>query len=287
MSDAGLGEQMNVIRLKEVPCPLCGSSDNRPYVLAPSHYDDSRWQVVRCNCCDMIYTNPQIETYVDEVENRGVLGRHLNPDVLKHSSLVAHMHTRLLGDLVKGRKIFDYGCGAGSFVATAIKSGWDAIGFDLNHALVAAANAHWGIGALYSGNWDAFQEGLEGIFDAVVANQVFEHIQDPISVGNRLVRLLKPGGVLLIDVPNVQQPREWLDRGRTLDPTAHWSHYSRKTLCQLVEQIECKVIYCNAAPAMLGIWRRFLSPERTAILGIVCKRISPSVGTGVCVVGRK
>ena len=113
---------------------------------------------------------------------------------------------------------------------TALEAGWDAVGYDLNHGLVEAANRHWGFKACKAGRLEEIEEAFAGAFDAVLTNQVFEHFQRPLETGMKLVGLLKAGGVLYIEVPNVRRPREWFQRGATLDPTAHWCHFQTATM---------------------------------------------------------
>ena len=278
---------MNSARYMEVPCPLCGCERWTKYVLAPSHYGPESHQVTRCDDCGMIFTNPQLISYQKQVENTGVLTRHLEAERLRTAGLQAHLQMRLIARFVRSGRLLDFGCGAGVLVNTAIEMGWDAVGLDMNRGLVSAANQHWGFDALESGSLEEFFAGDHRYFDAIVSNQVFEHLQDPVKVGTMLVDRLKPGGVFLIDVPYVNQPQELMSRGKTLDPTSHWCHFSRKTIKSLVRAIGAEVVYTSAAPAMIGTLGRFLPQDVAARVGSWSKRFLPPVGTGVCVIGQK
>jgi len=105
--------------------------------------------------------------------------------------------------------------------------------------------------------------------------------------GRLLVRLLKAGGLLYVDVPNVNQPREWFQRGRTLDSTSHWCHFSTRTLGALMELLDCEVVFRSAAPGFAGLWNKLGFKNAAPRLGALCKRVLPPIGTGVCVIGRK
>ena len=102
-----------------------------------------------------------------------------------------------------------------------------------------------------------------------------------------MARLLKPGGVLLIDVPNVHQPQEWFSRGQTLDPTSHWCHFSTVTLRDLVRRAGLDELYCSAAPSLCGLYQRLGLGRWCYRLGAVTKSLLPPVGSGVCVIARK
>lgn len=278
---------MNENYYSEVSCPLCGCDKWEKYVMAPSHYGPELHQVTRCHDCGMVFTNPQVLSYEQQVENTGVLTRHLMPERLLSAELQARLQLALLGRYSEPGRLLDFGCGAGALVHAAIDQGWQATGLDLNRGLVNAANQHWGTNALNAGSLDDFLGGTEQHFDAIVSNQVFEHLRDPVDIGTKLVRRLNPGGVILIDVPNVNQPQEWFSRGKTLDPTSHWCHFSKISLTNLMERMGVKVVYANSSPALVNVYSRFLSVKWAVELGYWTKWCMPPVGTGVCVIGQK
>lgn len=236
----------------------------------------------------MIFTNPQPTSYVQQIAQRGLLSRHLVPTVLERHRRSARLVLERLQPLATGPRLLDFGCGEGVLVHEAHRQGWNAIGLDVNDGLVAAANAHWGFTALVSGSLDQMLASPPDPFDVIVTSQVFEHLQRPVEVGRQLVSLLKPGGLLYIDVPNVRQLGERLSlaRGRTLDPTAHWNHFSLTTLSALVGRIGCWVVYASAAPSLLEYYHRLGLGRLAYPLGHLSKRLLPGIGTGVCVIGR-
>ena len=235
----------------------------------------------------MIYTNPQRIDYLDEVEGRGALDRHFETNALEAKKRQARFLLSLLAQHAGGREVLDFGCGAGAFVAAAKEDGWQPTGYDLNGGLVQAARAHWGIDKLHTGPLEEFYASHRGSFDAISCFQVFEHLQQPVPVGKELVSLLKPGGVLLIDVPYVHQPREWISRGKTLDPTSHWCHFSLRTLSDLMRRIDCELVYRSAAPSFVSLYHRLGLKRLCVRLGIITKTMLPPIGSGVCVIGRK
>lgn len=272
---------------QEVPCPLCGTHNWREYTWAPSHYGPERFRVTKCRDCGMIATNPQSTGYANTIEQRGVLNRHFAEANLARLRRVGRLMLTLLEPLTTGRRVLDFGCGEGSLVYEARRSGWDALGCDLNRGLVEAANQHWGFNALSAGSLDEFIASNTALFDAIVSSQVFEHLQQPVAVGLRLVSLLKPGGVLLIDVPNARQLKERFRRGDTLDPTSHWSHFTLETLQGLFTRIGCVVVYASAAPSLVNLYHRLGLTTACYPLARLTKRVLPAIGTGACVIGRR
>ena len=272
---------------EEVPCPLCGSDQRRLYVRAPSHYGPEKLRVTKCLDCGMIFTNPQLVRYEEKVERRGALDPHFNSERLRMARQKAQLRLSILSQHSVGRSVLDFGAGAGAFTRLAVDEGWDAVGLDLNRGLVEAANSHWGFDAIVAGHLDQFAASNKGSFDAVMANQVLEHIQKPVDLGRTLVSLLKPSGVIYIDVPHVHCPAEWFNRGKTLDPTAHCNHFSTRTLRQLVRDIGCRTVYSSAAPGLVGLYQRLGLGKFSLALGRLTKKVFLPLGSGVCVIGRK
>ena len=124
-------------------------------------------------------------------------------------------------------------------------------------------------------------------FDFILCNQVLEHIQKPVPIGHKLVSLLRPGGILLIDVPNANCLGERRDRGSTLDPTAHCNHFTLKTLSQYVGGLGCDVIYRSASPSLISLYRRVGLSRLANPVAALTKALLPPIGSGDCVIGRK
>ena len=272
--------------LREIACPLCAGWNHHLYAWAPTHDGPGQRRVTCCRSCGMIFTNPQPTNYVQQVAHRGVLARHLVPEFLERQRRTARFVLDLLQPLAPGSRLLDFGCGEGVLVHEARRLGWNAIGLDLNQGLVDTANAYWGFAALVPGSLDEFLRSRPDPFDVIVTSQVFEHLQQPVEVGRQLVFLLKPGGLLYIDVPNVRQLGERLARGRTLDPTAHWNHFSLATLSTLVTRLGCTTVYASGAPSLIEYYHRAGLGPIAYPLGRLSKRLLPGIGTGVCVVGR-
>jgi 2-polyprenyl-3-methyl-5-hydroxy-6-metoxy-1,4-benzoquinol methylase len=257
--------------------------------MAPSHYGSERCKVTQCKQCDMIFTNPQVTTYKSEVENRGIdTTRYFRESRLARADAQARLQLKLISRFQSPGRLFDFGCGVGSMVLAAVESGWDAIGLDLNRGMVQAANERWKFDRLRTGFLEDFVNENKNPFDVIVSNQVFEHLQDPVGLGRTLVNsLLKPGGLILIDVPNAYQPQEVLSRGKTLDPTSHWCHFSRKTLSALLPRIGCELLYVNASPSFAAQFKKLGLGSASYSLAAAVKGLFPPVGSGVCVIGRK
>lgn len=122
-------------------------------------------------------------------------------------------------------KILDIGCGPGTVSGPLVQMGHEVFGLDISDASVREAGAK-GIKARLC---DLEAEELpfpEGEFDLVMALDVLEHVFDPTAVLEKMKRVAKNDGALLICFPNhfdlINRLRILLGFG-----IVHWHH--RKT----------------------------------------------------------
>lgn len=123
-------------------------------------------------------------------------------------------YLNLLG-MKKGEKVLDVGCGEGIFLARVAKTyGADCTGIDISKRLIATAKSL----RLRSGQAhqlrfrvaDATQLPFkDNKFDYVLSFDVLEHIQNQGKVLFEMMRVLKPGGLLLLYSINKNQRYTW------------------------------------------------------------------------------
>jgi ubiquinone/menaquinone biosynthesis C-methylase UbiE len=112
-----------------------------------------------------------------------------------------------LGALVPaGSSLLDFGCGSGDIALAASATGWRVSACDASEAMLAAANNRPGAEAI---DWFLAANGRipgDRLFDAVIASSVLEYVADVAAQMSELARVLKPGGVLLMTVPDMRHP---------------------------------------------------------------------------------
>lgn len=109
---------------------------------------------------------------------------------------------------VTARTFLDVGCGEGWALDYFQRQGWDVLGLDFSS--FSLEQFHPGLrgrlraGDLYDGLQELITEGRQ--FDVLWLDNVLEHVLDPAELLRRCRALTRPGGVLMVDVPNDFSP---------------------------------------------------------------------------------
>jgi 2-polyprenyl-6-hydroxyphenyl methylase / 3-demethylubiquinone-9 3-methyltransferase len=95
-----------------------------------------------------------------------------------------------------GALLVDFGCGAGLLAPRLIHKGYTHVGFDLSLSALQLARSH-GVVALRADVCAA--PFADQSVDVVCAGEILEHVAEFDSVVDEACRVLRPGGVLVID----------------------------------------------------------------------------------------
>lgn len=98
-----------------------------------------------------------------------------------------------------GAVLVDLGCGAGLLAPHAGPLGYRLVGVDLVTTSLVQAREH-GVEPI-RGDVHAIPL-VDGCADAVSAGEILEHVDDPSTVVSEACRILRPGGMLVIDTIN-------------------------------------------------------------------------------------
>lgn len=99
-----------------------------------------------------------------------------------------------------GGRLLDVGCGNGGFLMLARQAGWQVEGLDFDPGAVQAARSR-GL-QVHHGGIELLEE-RRACYDVITLCHVIEHVHDPVATLRRLHALLKPGGILWLDTPNL------------------------------------------------------------------------------------
>ncbi|HTU17579.1 MAG TPA: class I SAM-dependent methyltransferase [Gemmataceae bacterium] len=160
--------------------------------------------------------------------------------VRSHDLYAAAKYQILLRHLEGERElsILNAGCGSGELSLLLAEAGHRVLGVDpaLEYIELARLNAdRAGIESCSFLVASIEEFSSDDVFDCVVATDVLEHIEDDRGAFEKLVRLVKPGGTLLITVP----AGPWL-YGFHDESLGHYRRYSRRELRRLVSPF-CRI----------------------------------------------
>ncbi|MBT2556922.1 class I SAM-dependent methyltransferase [Hymenobacter sp. ISL-91] len=230
-------------------CPVCGKTELRnKLVVEDKSVSRESFAIQQCAACTFQFTNPRpdaahIGRYYESDEyvshNSGAGG------LINQAYKVARVFTMrrkvgLLNKLVPGGgKLLDYGCGTGHFLAAAKADGWQVAGWEPNAGARTEASRRVGQSIGLAGLVD-FQEAS---FDAITLWHVLEHVHELNDTLRQLIRLLRPGGLLVIAVPNVESldAQHYGPDWAAYDVPRHLYHFSPKTMKLLLKKHKLQV----------------------------------------------
>jgi SAM-dependent methyltransferase len=189
------------------PTCWCGNPNTRPY--SPEY--------ALCAACGTLVSRAGLapgEVAVDD-DDHAFYGReywlshqssHLgNPDIVSRTRTdlperCMHWLRTILRYKAPPARVLEIGCAHGGFVALLRWAGYDATGLELSPWVVEYARRTFDVPVLLG---PVEGQSIEpGSLDAVVLNDVVEHLPDPVGTLRACGRLLAPDGVLLVQMPS-------------------------------------------------------------------------------------
>lgn len=174
------------------------------------------------------YTNWRYGTHAAPSSALGVLFAFALPTLKK---VVDHEFRHLPERPNKSGVVLDVGCGDGSFLRRARSCGWNVVGLEPDSKAVANATA---LGLpVYRGGIEYFSGETE-LFDVITLNHVIEHVHDPVKVLETCHSLLKPGGQLWVETPNIDSlgHARFQNNWRGLETPRHLTIFNQRSLIQ-------------------------------------------------------
>jgi 2-polyprenyl-3-methyl-5-hydroxy-6-metoxy-1,4-benzoquinol methylase len=240
----------SVIPMKPQPdsltegCGLCGSTSARELYTARDRFgnSDESFAIVQCNGCGVLRTLPKLSEaelaifYPDDYWG--------GPDPSrKWISSSQYEKTRFLARCgLSNGSILDVGCGAGFFLRALDSKKWDRFGVETSAAAAKATEAAIGSGHVFTGtltasSWEAAQ------FDVITFWSALEHTNEPRINLSEARRIVKPGGTLIVQLPNAASYQARLFGGDwfALDAPRHRYHFTLPVLERLLSEIGFEV----------------------------------------------
>lgn len=142
----------------------------------------------------------------------------------------------------------EVGCAEGTLLLALRKLGWQTVGIEPDAQTAAAVRDRTGLDVRAG----VFPDAPAPACDLFVANDVLEHVPDPLRFLTAARTALRPGGIIFLQLPLLEkdQPDFGHMTEKVFDPQEHVFIYSREALATLLETAEFEVLENHAA------WRR-------------------------------
>jgi 2-polyprenyl-3-methyl-5-hydroxy-6-metoxy-1,4-benzoquinol methylase len=242
-------------------------------------------KVVVCTRCGLGRFHPMLSPdrlralYPEEYY--GGPGRKFQPMIEALVRAVGERHTSFLSrELTTGARILDLGCGRGVILGALAEQGFEVHGFEISAEAARGADPRAEI-RIAENLKDA--EYPAASFDQVIIWHVLEHVDDPVGTLREAHRILKPGGRLIVAVPNFSslQARCTGAAWFHLDLPRHLYHFPLPALRQLltlagfhVRSVHHFSLRQNPFGWIQSLMNRFESLPRNGLYAILHRRSS-------------
>ncbi len=120
------------------------------------------------------------------------------------------------------------GCGPGTFLLAAAQRGWKVVGIEPS-AMPAAAGRAKGLD-VFHGYVQDYLAHHPREFDAITCFEVLEHVPQPVDILRAIHHLLAPDGVVILSVPNRDDPYCLRQQIQPAMPPVHINFFNRQSL---------------------------------------------------------
>ncbi|MEE9606265.1 MAG: class I SAM-dependent methyltransferase [Myxococcota bacterium] len=230
------------LRTVHVACPLCGV--DRPRLLSRGRdfeyaTSDDEFAFQLCAGCGVAYLDPRPHaSELERIYPEAYASYHFAEPrfTLRVRALLESWRARAFARRLPAKAdILDAGCGGPGFLESLRRlgrPGWTLWGNDVSGRVLADLERR-GFRTL-PGRFEEIGDSAAG-FDAIFFKQVIEHLEDPKAVIANAARLLRPGGLLVLETPNLDawdarcfRERHW---GGYHFPR-HWTLFTPRTLAE-------------------------------------------------------
>lgn len=231
-------------------CPWCDSEQHHLYLHVKDHFlSQEMFDVLECERCGLLFTSPrpdpahigsyyESDDYLSHQENK----KGLVPKIYEKVKTLNLKNKRQLAlcGLNPGH-LLDIGCGVGDFLRVVKDFGWQITGIEPSDQAKAIASKRLGFTPL-----DPSQSSTlpAAFFDVITMWHVLEHVDDLHGQVEELKRLLKPGGRLVIALPNYQSfdASYYKETWAAWDVPRHLNHFNKDFLVQALSQFGFNLI---------------------------------------------
>jgi 2-polyprenyl-3-methyl-5-hydroxy-6-metoxy-1,4-benzoquinol methylase len=267
-------------------CPVCLNANTRPALAGNDWLFESTsksFTLDSCPSCRCLFLNPMPAE--DEIagfypsqywwsSTKSKTNRALTKLESIYRRLVLRDHVAFITRAAqhqRGLHILDVGCGSGTLLGLLKQRGFQTLGIDFSAEAAKLADTENGVQVLV-GSLNEAQFPAQS-FDIVTLFHVLEHVTNPRTVLAEAGRILKPGGSIVLQVPNIDswQFTALGSKWYGLDIPRHVIDYSKDAMVRLLHDcgfVPERISHFNLrdnAPALVSSIFPSLDPVSRAV----------------------
>jgi SAM-dependent methyltransferase len=189
-------------RISRDICPLCRSPERAPFRTVTRFGSDHK--IVKCSNCGFVYAATARFDTADHGEISTLYWRFRS----RHHQIRHLIHQK------PGSRVVEIGCGRGELGYVMRNDPYIYVGYEPADGLSRFGQEH-GVKIVH----DFFKGETAGLADAIVIDNVLEHVIDPQALLADAVRTLRDGGLAIVIVPNRDDLRQIIPSWRD---ARHW-----------------------------------------------------------------
>lgn len=223
-------------------CPWCNNTAVEPYLHVMDDFlTQEEFDIFECPHCHLLFTDPrpapskisayyESKEYYSHQENKSGFIPKIYEAVKKVN--LQHKVSLALGDLPVGH-LLDIGCGVGDFLIQAKQAGWTVQGIEPSQQARTIASQRSNLHPLMPSEAHTLADTS---FDVITLWHVLEHIDDLHAQISDFVRLLKPGGRLVLALPNFKSfdAHYYGAKWAAWDVPRHLNHFCQESLLDIL-----------------------------------------------------
>lgn len=264
-----------------ISCDYCNSEKHISILKSKDYVYNvipGEFTIVKCSNCNLIFTNPRIETkdlinYYSKIVNYGEIPINLNikansslflrkdilTDYFNYPILEKNFKRKLIQfpnylrlrrgwkrtlfipPYIEDGSVLEVGCSYGGYLFGLKELGWKVKGIELNEKAVNYTRKALKLD-VEKNRIEDFQSDM--LFDIIYLYMVLEHIESPKAILKKLYALLKPNGKLVLSVPDISgiEVRLYKKYAYTLQVPLHLYHFSPATIRNYLKESNFKKI---------------------------------------------
>jgi 2-polyprenyl-3-methyl-5-hydroxy-6-metoxy-1,4-benzoquinol methylase len=230
-------------------CPVCASQKMETFIVCKDHFlTKEEFTIVKCQDCGLKFTNPRPEKaklgeyyksaeYISHSNSRKGIFNSVYQKVRRYT---IGEKCRMIQSYASGNKLLDVGCATGEFLAFMKLRNWEVLGIEPDANVRKMAIEYHGLNVQ---DEDYLAKLTDNSMDVITLWHVLEHVADLGERMKELQRILKPGGILILAVPNAESKDAEIYNifWAAYDVPRHLYHFSRGSMEKLVSRNNLKL----------------------------------------------